>query len=173
MERVGGRLVYRGGIFSVREDMFRHEGNATSKRDIVINSGAAAIVAHDGETLYLVRQPREAVGEAALLEIPAGKLEEGEAPLEAARRELGEEVGRAAESWRHLQSFYTSPGFSTEELHLFLATGLRQVEAQPDEGERIEIVERPLAELDATIEECRDAKSLVGLLMLREILREG
>lgn len=172
MERVGGRLVYRGGIFSVREDLFRHEDKGTAERQIVINPGAAAIVAHDGETLLMVCQPREAVGEPALLEIPAGKLEEDETPLEAAKRELAEEAGRAAQSWRHLQSFYASPGFATEELHLFLATGLSRVEAQPDEGERIEVVEKPLSELDATIDECRDAKSLVGLLMLREILRE-
>ncbi len=173
MERVGGRLVYRGSIFAVREDVFRHDDNGTVERQLVLSHPASAVVAHDGEKLFMVRQPREAVREDALLEIPAGKVDEGETPLEAAKRELAEEIGRQAEDWRHLHSFYASPGFATEELHLFLATTLRRVEADPGEGEKIEVVEVPLDELQATIDECRDAKSLIGLIMLREILRQG
>jgi ADP-ribose pyrophosphatase len=121
----------------------------------------------------MVRQPREAVGEAGLLELPAGKLDvDGETPLECAQRELGEEVGRSAGDWRELKRFYTSPGFATEEVHLFLATELYEVESEPSPGERIEVVEVPLDELDGAIAQCNDAKSLVGLLMLKE-LREG
>jgi ADP-ribose pyrophosphatase len=127
-----------------------------------------AVVAHDGERLFLVRQPREAVGEPDLLELPAGKLdEEGEGPLETAKRELAEEIGKGANEWRHLTSFYTSPGFVDEECHVYLATDLFDQTAEADENERIEIVELPLAELDAVIEQCRDAKSLVGLLWFR------
>ena len=127
-----------------------------------------AVVAHDGERIFLVRQPREAVGEPALLELPAGKLdEEGEGPLETAKRELAEEIGKGANSWRHLTTFYTSPGFVEEECHVYLATDLFDQTAEADEDERIEIVERPLAELDAVIEQCRDAKTLVGLLWFR------
>jgi 8-oxo-dGTP pyrophosphatase MutT (NUDIX family) len=129
-------------------------------------------VAHDGERLFLVRQPREAVGEEALLELPAGKLdEEGESPLDTAKRELAEEIGKGARSWERLTSFYTSPGFANEECHVFLATDLYEAKADPAENERIEIVEVPFDELDTVIEECRDAKSLVGLLWFRASLR--
>lgn len=174
MDRVGGRLVFRGKIFSVREDVFRHDDGDTAERQIALVHPAAAVLAHDGETLYMVRQPREAVRDDALLEIPAGKVEEGEDPLEAAKRELAEEVGRVAEDWRHLHSFYASPGFANEEMHLYLATGLGYAElGSDDDGERVEVARIPLSDLDATIEASRDAKSLVGMLMLREILRGG
>jgi ADP-ribose pyrophosphatase len=172
MERVGGRLVFRGEIFSVREDVFRYEDGETVERQIVLNSAASAVVVYDSEYVYLVRQPREAIGEAAFLEIPAGKLDHEETPLEAAKRELEEEIGRKADDWRHLKSFWSSPGFESEQMHLFLATGLSAVEAHPDEGERIELVTVPLEDLDAAIDEIRDAKSLIGLTMLREILRD-
>jgi ADP-ribose pyrophosphatase len=116
-----------------------------------------------------VRQPREAIMRDDVLEIPAGRLDvDGEAPEEAARRELAEELGLAAEHWTHLTTYYSSAGFTNEELHLYLATGLRQVQ-QPEveEDERIEIVRWPLADLDGAIDACVDAKSLIGLLLLR------
>jgi ADP-ribose diphosphatase len=172
-ERVGGRLVFRGDIFAVREDVFKFEDGETVERQIVLNSAAAAIVVYDSEYVYLIRQPREAIGDPEFLEIPAGKLDDEETPLEAAKRELEEEIGRKADDWRHLKSFWSSPGFASEQMHLFLATGLRVVDANPDEGERIELVTVPLGELDAAIDEIKDAKSLIGLMMLREILRGG
>jgi ADP-ribose pyrophosphatase len=129
------------------------------------------VVAHDGERIYLVRQPREAVGAPDLLELPAGKLDvEGEEPLETAKRELAEEIGKAAEQWEHLHSFYTSPGFTDEECHVYLATGLSDAEADTDEHERIDIETHPLSELDALIDEVRDSKTLIGLLELRRRL---
>jgi ADP-ribose pyrophosphatase len=128
-------------------------------------------VAHDGEKLYLVRQPREPVNEPALLELPAGKLdEEGESPLDTAKRELAEEIGKGARTWQHLTSFYTSPGFTDEECHLFMATNLYDERAETDGNERIEVVELPLSELDRAIRDCRDSKTLVGLLWLRAFL---
>jgi 8-oxo-dGTP pyrophosphatase MutT (NUDIX family) len=118
-----------------------------------------------------VRQPREAVNEQALLELPAGKLdEEGEDALATAKRELAEEIGKAADTWEHLTSFYTSPGFADEEVHLYLATDLRDESANAGEEERIEIVEVPLRRLDDAIHECRDAKSLVGLLWFKSLV---
>jgi ADP-ribose pyrophosphatase len=128
------------------------------------------VVAHDGGHIYLVRQPREAVGEESLLELPAGKLDvEGESPIACAKRELVEEVGLEAAEWRELKRIYTSPGFTNEVVHLFVATGLREVDPDPSEGERIEIVKTPLGELGAVIEACVDAKSLVGLLLFLEL----
>ena len=98
-ERTGGTTRYEGKIFSVREETFRHEDGDESTREIVRHQGAVGVVCHDGERIWLVRQPREAVGAPDLLELPAGKLDvEGEEPLETAKRELAEEIGKAAEA---------------------------------------------------------------------------
>src|SRR4051812_13406488 len=170
-ERIGGKTVYEGKIATVRVDKFRFDDGEEAEREIIEHPGAVAVVAHDGERIYLVRQPREAVDEQALLELPAGKLdEEGEEPLDTAKRELAEEIGKAADTWEHLTSFYTSPGFAAEEVHLYLATDLREEQAEAGEEERIEIVEIPLGKLDEVIRECKDSKSLVGLLWLKAFL---
>jgi ADP-ribose pyrophosphatase len=171
LKRVGGKMVHKGPIASVRMDTFEYPDGSTSTRQVVVHPGSVAIAAHDGRVVYMVRQPREPVGEAALLELPAGKLDkEGETPLECARRELSEEIGKAAGDWRELKSFYTSPGFATERCHLFLATELYDEPGQPEEEERIEVVRIPLVDLDSAIERCYDAASLVGLLILRDLL---
>ena len=171
MERVGGEVVWEGRIAKVRVERFRYADGGEAEREIVEHPGAVGIVAHDGDTLYLVRQPREAVAEPALLELPAGKLdEEGESPLDTAQRELAEEIGKGARTWQHLTRFYTSPGFADEECHLFMATDLYDERAETDENERIEVVEVPLTQLDSVIRDCRDSKTLVGLLWLRAFL---
>jgi ADP-ribose pyrophosphatase len=171
-ERTGVEEVFAGKLFTVRRERFRYEDGDEAEREIVRHSGAVGIVAHDGERLYLVRQPRETVGDPALLELPAGKLdEEGEGPLETAKRELAEEIGKGAREWTFLTRFYSTPGFADEEVHLYLATDLYDESAQADENERIEIVTVPLDRVDDTIAECRDAKSLVGLLWFRAYLR--
>jgi 8-oxo-dGTP pyrophosphatase MutT (NUDIX family) len=167
-ERIDSRMEWEGRIATVRSDTFRYDDGEQAEREIVAHPGSVGIVAHDGQTLFLVRQPREAVGEPALLELPAGKLDEdGEQPLDTAKRELAEEIGKGARSWRPLTRCYTSPGFADEECHLFLATDLFDEPAEAAEEERIEVVEVPFARLDETIAECRDAKTLVGLLWLR------
>jgi 8-oxo-dGTP pyrophosphatase MutT (NUDIX family) len=104
-----------------------------------------------------------------VLEIPAGRLDvDGEAPEDAARRELAEELGLAADHWTHTTTYFTSAGFTNEEIHLYLATGLHEVDKPAvGEDERIEIVKWPLADLDGAIDACIDAKTLIGLLLLR------
>jgi 8-oxo-dGTP pyrophosphatase MutT (NUDIX family) len=172
-ERTSSETVYEGGFFGVRKDEFRHEDGETAKREIVSHTGAVGIVTLDGETLWFVRQPREAIGESDLLEIPAGKLdEEGEDPLDAAKRELAEEIGKHAAEWEPLGAFYTSPGFSDEVVHLFLATGISDVDERPevDENERIDVETRPLADLDALIAEATDSKTIIGLARLKQRL---
>ena len=167
-ERTGGEEVYEGQIFTVRRDRFRHDDGEEVTRDVVAHPGAVAAVVHDGERLFLVAQPREAVGDPALLELPAGKLDEaGEDPLETMQRELGEETGKGAGRWQHLTSFFSSAGFCDEEVHVYLATDLYDTEAEAEEDERIDVREVPLSELDEVIAGCRDAKTLVGLLWLR------
>jgi ADP-ribose diphosphatase len=171
-ERLSARTEFEGKVFTVCTGTFRHEDGHEVQREWVQHDGAVGVVVHDGENLYLVRQPREAIGAPDLLEVPAGKLDvEGEAPLETAKRELAEEIGKAAEHWAPLLSYYSSPGFTNEEIHLFLATGLSDVEKpEVEEDERIELVLHPLAELDALIREVVDAKTLIGLLELRHRL---
>lgn len=173
MERTDSKIVYEGQIASVRVEQFRHPDGSTSVREVIGHPGAVAMVAHDERFVYLVRQPREAVGEDDLLELPAGKLDvPGESPLECAVRELAEEVGKSASEWRELKRFFTSPGFAEEQVIIYLASGLDDADAESDEEERIEVVPWSLEDLDRAIEECRDAKSLIGLLIFRE-LRSG
>jgi 8-oxo-dGTP pyrophosphatase MutT (NUDIX family) len=169
VERIDSRAVYEGKIATVREEVFRYPDGSTATREVIGHPGAVAMVAHDDLHIYLVRQPREAVGEESLLELPAGKLDvPSESPLDCAKRELAEEVGKRASVWRELKRFYTSPGFADEVVIVYLATDLDDASAEAEEEERLEIVAWPLAELDSAIEECHDAKSLVGLLLFRE-----
>jgi 8-oxo-dGTP pyrophosphatase MutT (NUDIX family) len=171
MERIDGEVVWEGKIGRVRVDRFRYDDGEEAEREVVEHPGAVGVVAHDGETLFLVRQPREPVNDPALLELPAGKLdEEGEKPLDTAQRELAEEIGKGARTWQHLTSFYTSPGFTDEECHVFIATNLYDERAEVEDNERIDIVEVPLSDLDHVIRDCRDSKTLVGLLWLRAFL---
>ena len=173
MERISSKTVYEGRIVDVHIDEFRYDDGETAEREIVVHPGAVGIVAHDDQSVYLVRQPREPVGEPALLELPAGKLDvDGETPLECAQRELTEEIGMRAESWSELKRFYTTPGFAQDQVTLFVATGLERVaDHEPNPEERIEIVAWPLAELDAAIAKCEDSKTLIGLLLFRNSQR--
>ncbi|HEY7630444.1 MAG TPA: NUDIX hydrolase [Thermoleophilaceae bacterium] len=169
-ERIGVEEIWRGRIADVRVERWRTEDGEEVEREVVGHPGAVAIVAHDGEQLYLVTQPREPVGEPRLLELPAGKLdEEGEDALDTAKRELAEEIGKGARTWKHLTTFYSSPGFSDEEIHVYLATDLYDEHAEADENERIEIETVPLSDLDDVIRENRDSKTLVGLLWFKAL----
>jgi ADP-ribose pyrophosphatase len=116
-----------------------------------------------------VRQPREAILQYTL-EVPAGKGDEGEAPLQTAQRELAEEIARDAEHWTEIKTYYPSSGYSDEAVHVFAATGLRESDTEPDPGERIEVVRWPLSELDAAIAATNDAKTIIGLDWLRATL---
>src|SRR5437763_1435567 len=116
---MGTELKWEGKVFRVGVERFRHADGEEVTREKVWHPGAVGILAVDAEGVWLTRQPREAVGEAASLEIPAGKLDvEGESPLHAAARELSEEIGKRAANWEQLMWFYTSPGFSDERIWL-------------------------------------------------------
>jgi len=172
MKKIKSETAYEGEIVDVRTDTFHYEDGEEAEREIVAHPGAVGIVAHGDGVVWLVRQPREAVNDPALLEVPAGKLDvEGESRLNCAKRELAEEVGLEAEQWTERKRFFTSPGFAEEEVTIFEATALSEVENfEPDPSERIEIVRWPLVELDDAIEACHDSKSLIGLLELRSRL---
>jgi len=166
IEPIGGETVFEGSQFRVRVERLRHDDGEVVEREIVHRQDASAIVAYDDEHVWLVRQPREAI-RSYTLEIPAGKVDEGETPLGSARRELAEEIGREAASWEPIVSCHASIGYTDEVVHLFAATGLRCSDVQPVPGERIEIVPWPLADLDAAIAETTDSKTLLGLGWLR------
>jgi ADP-ribose diphosphatase len=170
-ERTHTEKIYAGKFFEVDRATFRYEDGSESERELVTHPGAVGVVVLDGETLWFVRQPREAVDVSDLLEIVAGKLDEpGEHPLEAAQRELAEEIGKQAADWEPLGSFYTSPGFASEEIHLFLATGISDVAERPavEEDERIQVERVPLAELDDILATNQDSKTLVALYRFRD-----
>jgi len=167
IQALGGETRYSGRLVQVRSERFRLEDGGEVEREVVRHEGAVGVVACDEQVVWLVRQPREVVMEPALLEIPAGRLDkQGEQPLQAAQRELAEEISRGARSWEPILSYYSSPGFTDERVHLFAATGLFEQSADSGEEERIEVVPWPLERLHEAIEECEDAKTLIGLMWL-------
>ena len=158
------RTVYNGKLFDVSVEQWgEHE------REIVEHPGAVAVIAVDADgVVTLVRQRREAARK-HLLELPAGTLEQGEAPEQSARRELEEETGLRGGTWRQLAAFYTTPGFCREHMHLFLAEGVERGTASPEADEELELVRWRSDEIAARLDEVEDAKTLVGLVLyLRE-----
>jgi 8-oxo-dGTP pyrophosphatase MutT (NUDIX family) len=168
-QSLDSEVQWTGGFIRAGTERFRHADGTEVSRDKVWHPGAVGILALDDSSVWLTRQPREVIGVPDSLEIPAGKLDvPGESPLHTARRELAEEVGLKAARWTELSAFYTSAGFSDERVWLYEARELSpDGEAQPDEDERIEIVQWPLERLDEAIAQCEDAKSLVALLWLQ------
>ena len=160
MKPDSSRTVYDGRLIDVTVERWgEHE------REIVEHPGAVAIVAIDREgMLTLVRQRREAV-RTALVELPAGTLEEGEAPLASAQRELEEETGLTGGTWRQVAAFYTTPGFCRERMHLFFAEELERGDASPESDEELEVVRWASAEIATKVAEIEDAKTLAGLLL--------
>jgi ADP-ribose pyrophosphatase len=167
MELLHSETVSEGHTVDVAIKRYRRADGTEVERQVVEHPGSVAILAHDQEVAYLVRQPREAVEEDGLLEIPAGTLDvEGESELECACRELREEVGLGAENWRILKTIYPSPGFLDERTTIFEATGLSPQAASGDDSDEIEVVRLPLAEIDSKLPEILDAKTVVALLLL-------
>ncbi|HEY8584028.1 MAG TPA: NUDIX hydrolase [Capillimicrobium sp.] len=166
------KTLWEGRIVSVDEVVFRFTEDGTEvTREVVRHPGAVATVPVEDDHVWLVVQPRQAVGEPDMLEIPAGKLDHaGESPEANAQRELAEEVGKRAASFELLKRFYTSCGVMDEEIHIFLATGLTDAHADGEEDERIEVVAWPLDRLDEAIARSKDAKTIIGLLLLKERL---
>ena len=164
---IGTRTVYQGRVIEVRVDDIEVSNGLNVRRDVIKHPGAVVMLALDPEGRILwVRQHRWAARR-ELLELPAGTLEHNEAPEACARRELVEEAGFAAETWRELGGFYSAPGFCDEYLHAFLATDLHAEYADGDEDEDITVepltLEESLARVDAG--EIVDAKSLATLML--------
>ena len=176
---IESEVIRRGRILDFRIDTVEAADGHRSTRDIAGHPGGVCVVAIDAEDrVLLVRQWRHATG-GPLLEIPAGTLDrEADGMIEdhavAAARELEEETGSRAGTWRYLGGFYTAPGFTSELMHLYLATDLRPVHEgglRPDEDERLELYPIPFVDAVAMTErgEVRDAKSIVGLLWVARL----
>ncbi len=134
--------------------------------------GAAVLAVKETGEAYFVRQYRHPVAE-SLLEIPAGKLDQGESPLDCATRELAEEVGVKANEFRRIAAYYSTPGFTSEKLYLYLATGLEQIERQQQEDEDLDVILIPLKEAIkmARCGEIKDGKTLIALFLAEDILK--
>jgi ADP-ribose pyrophosphatase len=164
-------LIYAGRIVTLRLKYLPQPDGTTRLREIVEHVAGAAVVAIDSEQhVVLVRQPRPAV-DTRLLELPAGLVDPGEQPIDSARRELEEETGYVAGRLEPLVSCYTSPGFSTELIHIFVATDLRQGVVRPEDDEEIEVVHLPLDRaIDQVLHgEISDAKTVAGLLAYKSM----
>ena len=164
---LGSRTVFEGKILTVRVDEVEASDGHRATREVVEHRGAVGVVAvHDGD-LVLVRQYRHATGE-DLLEIPAGKLEEGEDPGATAARELIEEVQLRAKRLEHWTTFYTTPGFTNERFHLYFSDDLEPAAGDTEDGEVLVVERHPLTELRTllTSDAIRDAKTLLGLSFL-------
>ncbi|MFD1395112.1 NUDIX domain-containing protein [Kroppenstedtia eburnea] len=163
------RTIFEGRVIRVELDEVGLPNGKTSTRELVRHSGAVSVLAVTGEgKIVLVRQYRKPL-EKEILELPAGKLEPGEDPADCALRELEEETGYRAAELTHLVSFYTSPGFADELLHLYEAQGVSEGTFRPDEDEFVERVELTLEEAFDRMKsgEICDAKTVTALYILQ------
>jgi len=170
-QTLSSKTVFEGRIFDIRIDEIR-EDDRVNVREVVVHKGGAAVVPvfEDG-TVALVRQYRHAAGD-QLLEIPAGMLDDGEEPIVAAVRELEEEIGVRAAHIRKLTEVFVSPGFLTEKISVFLATGLTEVGQNLDHDEELTIERYSFGKLDQMIRDGRivDAKTMVGVMLAANLL---
>lgn len=166
MKIVTSKEVYRSKVFRVTEDEATDDSGFDIKRAIVRHPGSAVVMPVEGDRVLLVRQFRLPAGK-ELWELPAGRIDEGETPLQAAQRELAEETGYTAETWELLSAYYPTPGFVEEKMNLYLATDLHQGVATPMDDERIETRWFGREEVNRLIEagEMEDGKTLIGFLL--------
>jgi ADP-ribose pyrophosphatase len=168
--RLASRRVYEGRIVRLDVDEVEEPGGIRAVREVVRHGGSVAVLpVHDDGRVVLISQYRYGVG-AAVLEVPAGRLEPGERPEQAARRELEEEVGLRAGELTPLLTLHTTPGFCDERIHLYRAAQLEVVPPRPDADERITALTLELGDARERLdrEEVRDAKTLVALLIEEE-----
>lgn len=168
---VSSKTVYRGPVFTVTTDHVLEPGGIKVRSDLIHHSGSVVVLAVDDSTstprILLERQYRHAAG-TYLWELPAGRIDPGEKGLEAAKRELIEETGYRAAHWRRILKFYASPGFVAETMAVYLATGLRSGEAEPEDDEVIEtrFVALPAAVKMVLKGTIQDAKTISSILWL-------
>ena len=173
-QRIDRDDKYHGIIVDVHLDHVRLDDGSVARREVVEHPGGVTILPVDeAGNCYMVRQFRYPAGH-MMLEAPAGKLEYGEDHRECAVRELSEETGFTADELLYLGGFYTSPGFSSELLHIYLALGLHAGESHLDEGEFLNVEKLPLQELVDMVmaNQVEDAKTIIAVLKAEKVLRE-
>ncbi|MGN7476552.1 NUDIX domain-containing protein [Solibacillus silvestris] len=168
---IQSQSIFTGKIISLKVDDVTLPNGKTSKREIINHPGAVAVIAiTENKKILVVEQYRKAL-ERSIVEIPAGKLEQGEKPIVTARRELEEETGYTSDDFEFIQAFATSPGFADEIIHLYVAKNLKKLEvaAQLDEDEFVELMEISLEEAEAMVADGRifDAKTAFAVLWLK------
>ena len=169
--RIGSRRVYTGKVISLDVDVVRFPDGSVGELEMIRHPGASAVVPFlsdprgEDPQILMIRQYRYAA-EGYLLEIPAGRLDPGEDPRDCALRELKEETGCSAEQVDHLFTMYTTPGFTDEKIHLFMATGLVAGESKRESDEFLDLEPMPLSRALKLVEagEIKDAKTALGLL---------
>ena len=169
---ISSRHIYSGRIIDVRVDTVRLQNGRESTREIVDHAPSICVVPVDADrNVLMVRQYRKPVDQ-FLLEVPAGGIEEGETPEEATRRELQEEIGHTTDNLLALSAFWLAPGWCSEYMYAFLATGLQPAALDSDEDEFIEVVKVPLSEVVDIIAsgQVQDAKSVASLLLALQAL---
>lgn len=170
-KNISSRLIYEGKIVSLKVDDVRLPDGNNGFREYVKHPGAAAVLAiTDEKNVVLVRQYRYPVQQ-ELVEIPAGKLESGEDPLECAQRELEEETGYQAKNFELLAKYYPNVGYSTEILYLYLATDLQKTYSQPEQEEFLEVVEYDRDKIKKILNKQTfiDSKTLIAFLFLQQL----
>ncbi len=178
--RINSRRLYSGKVISVDLDSVRFPNGTVGDLEMVRHSGASAVVPFldpldsPDPRIVLVRQYRYATG-GYVHEVPAGRLEPGENPKDCARRELREETGYSAQDLIPLTTFYTTPGFTDERIHLFAATGLSEGDSETESDEVLDLAPVTLSQAMAMIAsgELIDGKSMIGVLFAERFLRRG
>jgi ADP-ribose pyrophosphatase len=173
-ELLDREMVYRGRIFQLSKDQVLYQSGLQVQIDVIHHNGGAAVVALTANNeVVLVKQYRHPIN-GFLLELPAGKLEIGDEPQQAAIRELEEETGFQAADWQLLMNAYPAPGYCAEKLHIYLARNLREVGCRPEFDEEIEVVYIPFSQACEMIYNgaISDAKTVIGLLATDRLLRQ-
>ena len=173
-KRIDGEIKYKGVIVTVRLDRAELVNGKIVRREVVEHPGGVTVLPVDENGVCtMVRQFRYPFGR-MMLEAPAGKLEPGEEPFESAKRELSEETGYTADEWIDLGACCTSPGFSSEVLHIYLALGLHEGRSHPDEDEFLNTEKIPLSELTRMVmdNEIDDAKTIAAVLKAEKYLEK-
>src|SRR6266478_6448169 len=176
---ISSKLAYKGKVFSVFSEKVIEPGGATNTRDIIRHNGSVVILAVDESKnpqdpdIIFERQYRHAAGQ-FLIELPAGRVEPGEAPLTAAKREMIEETGYRAKRWTLLTKYFASPGFLGEWMQIYLARDIRDGISTPEPDENIEVFRLPLSEALALIaaNKIHDGKTLISLMLYEKIRRK-
>jgi ADP-ribose pyrophosphatase len=178
---LSSRVSYQGPVFNVTTDEVEEPGGVRARRDVIRHSGSIVILAVEdaargakaqGPLILLERQYRHAA-QSMMWELPAGRIDDGETAITAAKRELLEETGYRARHWKRILHFYVSPGFLDETMTIYLARGLQAGEAQPEADERIttKFFALPEARRMALQGRIRDAKTICGILWLAQTAR--